>query len=191
MSDHIGEVIESKTTQFTCEAVKLHQAPDFGSFVQVDSSEGGIVGVVFNTTTASTDPARRPMAYGQPEEELRRKQPQIFYLLRTYFDVLVVGHYQNNKYLGYLPPQPARIHSFVRRCTGEQYRQIGQNLNFISTILASGCEPRDELVAAVVRSSSAYQDDVIGYHRRVGNELRRLLAADYERFKSIIRRIRQ
>ncbi len=191
LPNHIGEVIESHTTQFTCETAELHQAPAFGSFVQVDDLNGSVIGVVFNTTTTSTDPSRKPVAYGQSEEELRRQQPQIFYLLRTYFSVLVVGHYNNGQYHGYLPPAPARIHSFVRPCTPEQYTEVSQNVNYISTILASSCEAKDELIAAVVRTASAYHQDCVSYQRRVGNELRRLLVADYERFKSIIRRIRR
>ncbi len=190
-ANRIGEVIESHTTQFTCEATELHQAPAFGSFVQVDDAYGPIIGVVFNSTTVSTDPSRKPVAYGQREEELRHQQPQIFYLLRTYFSVLVVGHYRDGRYLGYLPPNPPRIHSFVRPCTAEHYHDIIQDVSYLSTILASNCEAKDELAAAVVRNASAYCDDSIAYQRRAGKELRRLLVADYERFKSIIRRIRR
>ncbi|WP_031513958.1 HAS-barrel domain-containing protein [Desulfofalx alkaliphila] len=190
-NEAIGEVIESDTTQFTCEASHLHSPPEFGSFVQVDNGDTGIIGVVFHTTTLSSDPGRKPMAYWQSEDELRRQQPQIFYLLRTYFSVLVVGHCRDGSYNGYLPPRPARIHSFVRRCDGLRYQQVGENVNYISTILGSGCEAKDELLAAAVRNISKYQQDEAVYLRRVGNELRRLLVADYERFKSIVRRIRR
>ncbi|MTI81029.1 MAG: hypothetical protein FH758_09110 [Firmicutes bacterium] len=191
MPTHIGEVIESKTTQFICQATELHRAPDFGSFVQVQDEHCSIVGVVYNTTTVSSDPSRKPVAYGQTEDELRRQQPQIFQLLRTYFDVLVVGYYQNHQYCGFLPPQPSRIHSFVQQCSDGQYKEISQNINYISAILSSGCECTDELVAALIRNCSRYHDDATEYQRRVGSELRRLLAADYERFKTIIRRVRQ
>lgn len=189
--EFIGEVIESNTTIFTCEATNLHQAPDFGSFVLVNNGSSDIVGVVYNTTTVSTDPSRKPMAYGQREEDLRQNQPQIFMLLRTYFSVLVVGHFRADQYLGYLPSSPPRIHSLVQQCTSQQYQQISHNLNYISAILSCGCDAKDELISAVVRQVGSHIPDVITYHRRVGSELRRLMVADYERFKTIIRRIRQ
>ncbi|MBO8138050.1 MAG: hypothetical protein H0Z40_07935 [Desulfotomaculum sp.] len=189
MKEHVGEIIESSTAQFTCEAARLHSAPDYGSLVKVDEKDYSIIGVVFNITTVSADPSRRPAAYGQTEEELRRYQPQIFQLLRTYFDVLVIGYYRNKEYTGYLPPQPARIHSFVYSCSDAQYLEISKNFNYISTILTSSCESKDELAAAVVRSISRFHDNPADYQRQAGKELRRLLMADYERFKTIVRRI--
>ena len=48
-----GEVIESSTTTLVAEARHLHEAPDFGAFVRVESDGRDIVGVVHNTRTQS------------------------------------------------------------------------------------------------------------------------------------------
>ena len=77
---HVGEVVESSTTELVAEARQLHGAPSFGQFVRVDS-EVPIVGIVFNVFTHSIEPNRRPTAYGKTEDELRLEQPQIFELL--------------------------------------------------------------------------------------------------------------
>ena len=74
---HVGEVVESSTTELVAEACQLHGAPSFGQFVRVDS-EVPIVGIVFNVFTHSIEPNRRPTAYGKTEDELRLEQPQLF-----------------------------------------------------------------------------------------------------------------
>ncbi|MBT4497415.1 MAG: hypothetical protein HOC74_06825, partial [Gemmatimonadetes bacterium] len=89
--DYLGEVIESSTTEFVAESCELHGAPSFGRFVRV-VSEVPIIGIVFNVFTQSIEPNRRPTAYGKTEEELRLEQPQIFELLRTEFQALVIGY---------------------------------------------------------------------------------------------------
>ena len=89
---HVGEVVESSNaTELVAEARQLHGAPSFGQFVRVDS-EVPIVGIVFNVFTHSIEPNRRPTAYGKTEDELRLEQPQIFELLRTEFQALVIGY---------------------------------------------------------------------------------------------------
>lgn len=75
--------------------------------------------MVYNATTASIEPGRRPIARGKDEateEALYRSNPQLLKLLRSEFNALVVGHRQGDKLYHYLPPKPARIHGFVYLC---------------------------------------------------------------------------
>ena len=88
--EHLGEVIESSTSQFLAESRELNGAPPFGSFVKT-TSEPGVYGLVFNVSTHSIESNRRATAYGKTEHELRMEQPQIFELLKTEFEAVIVG----------------------------------------------------------------------------------------------------
>ena len=89
--NHVGEVVESSTAEALAQARELNRAPCFGRFVLIQSVVPA-VGIVFNVSTQSIEANRRPVAYGKTERELRLEQPQIFELLRTHFQILIVGH---------------------------------------------------------------------------------------------------
>ena len=108
-----------------------------------------VVGIVFNVFTHSIEPNRRPTAYGKTEEELRLEQPQIFELLRTEFQALVIGYLDGDESVQILPPQPARIHSFVYLCSDEQVRAFTRTDDYLRSILNTSKIPTDELVIAV------------------------------------------
>jgi hypothetical protein len=185
---YVGEVIESSTTELIAEARELHGAPSFGSFVRVDS-EPPIIGIVFNAFTHSIEPNRRPVAYGKTEEELRLEQPQIFELLRTEFQALVIGYVDEGRPVQTLPPQPARIHSFVHRCADDEVRAFTHTDDYLRRIVDTAKIPTDELVIAAMRHTFRAHDDARGCLVRMGKELSRLLGDDYDRLSSIIRRL--
>jgi len=186
--DEVGEVIESSTTSLVAEARRLHGAPAFGSFVRVDS-EYSTIGIVFETTTRSIEPNRRPAAFGKTEEELRREQPQIFELLRTEFQVLLVGHLIEGVPLHVLPPQPAKIHSFVYACGNDLIRGITATDDYMRKILDAPKLSTDELLTAVLQQSVAARDGTREHLVRAGKDLARLLRDDYDRLSAILRRI--
>lgn len=186
--NYVGEVVESSTTELIAEARELHGAPSFGAFVRVDS-EVPIVGIVFNVFTHSIEPNRRPMAYGKTEEELRLEQPQIFELLRTEFQALVLGYLSERGPVQTLPPQPARIHAFVYLCSDEEVRAFTHTDDYLRSILNTAKIPTDELLIAVMRHALRAHDGDLGYLVRLGKELSRLLGDDYDRLSSIIRRV--
>ena len=185
---HVGEVVESSTTELIAQARELHGAPSFGQFVRVEA-DMPVVGIVFNVFTHSIEPNRRPTAYGKTEEELRLEQPQIFELLRTEFQALVIGYLDGDESVQILPPQPARIHSFVYLCSDEQVRAFTRTDDYLRSILNTSKIPTDELVIAVLRHTVRAHAHAPSYLVQMGKELSRLLSDDYDRLSSIIRRV--
>ena len=186
--DYAGEVVESSTIELVAEARQLNGAPAFGSFVRIESDMRS-VGIVYNTATHSLDPTRRPTAYGRSEEELRAEQPQIFELLRTHFHVLVIAYLDGDAPIHLLPPQPARIHSFVYPCDESLILQCSQGEEFLRSILQASRVPTDELLVASVRQALAARGFDRRYLVEVGKEISRLLRDDYDRLSSVVRRI--
>ncbi len=184
----LGEVIESSTIGLVAEARSLHGAPPFGSFVTV-ASEYNVFGIVAGATTRSTEPNRRPVAFGKTEEELRLEQPQIFELLRTEFEVLLVGYLVDGDPVHFLPPQPARIHSFVFRCDDQIVRDFTSTDDYLRCILAAGHFPADQLIPAAMRTAYRCHGSSTSYLVRAGKELARLLRDDYDRLGAILRRV--
>ena len=185
---HVGEVVESSTTELIAQARELHGAPSFGQFVRVEAAMP-VVGIVFNVFTHSIEANRRPTAYGKTEAELRLEQPQIFELLRTEFQALVIGHLDGDESVQILPPQPARIHSFMYLCSDEQVRAFTRTDDYLRSILNTSKIPTDELVIAVLRHAVRAHGHAPSYLVQMGKELSRLLSDDYDRLSSIIRRV--
>ena len=192
-AEHIGEVIESTTTQFVAEARQLHASPPFGSFVRA-GSEPAIYGVVFNVCTHSIEPNRRPTAYGKNEEELRLEQPQIFELLKTEFHALTVGYRNAAGILQILPPHPPRIHNFVYACAVQEVAEVTAGFDYLRSMLGFTKIAQDELVISVARCALEARDEPKAreaYLIRIGKELSRLVRDDYDRLNSLVRRIAQ
>ncbi len=134
----VGEVIEASTTDFVAQCYELYQSPPLGSLVKTTDLPVELYGIVYNATTASLEPGRRPIARGKDEtseEEIYRSSPQLLKLLRTEFSTLVVGYRENEKLYRYLPPKPARIHSFVYLCSADEVREFSQSLDFLNILL--------------------------------------------------------
>jgi len=187
---YVGEVVESSTVEFIVQCWELHASPPFGSFVIVESTPP-IIGIVFNVITRSIEPNRRPVAYGKTEEELMMEQPQIFELLRTEFEALVIGYIDSPAIRQMLPPQPPRIHTFVRPCSMEETRRFTDHWDFLRSILSTSKVPTDELIIAAVRNAFESHNRETAYLVQTGKELSRLIRDDYDRLHSIIRRVAQ
>lgn len=195
MSSKIGEVIQASTGEFTAQCYELHLPPPFGSLVKTREGEVEIYGVVSRAETTSIEPGRRPIARGREEndeEDIYRASPQLEKLLRTDFDALVVGHREGKKgerLHHYLPPRPARIHSFVYLCDREEAVQFSQSLDFLSILVGAGGQA-DELIAASLRHVAAAQQAPQDFLIRAGKELAVLLGGETNRLNTILRRIK-
>jgi hypothetical protein len=158
----------------------------------VKTGNGSVAyGLVFDIRTESADTNRKPTAYGMTEEELRREQPQIFELLRTEFDAVIVGHSGDNGPMQILPPQPPGIHSFCFPCNEREVKALTTNGDYVRTILGGSQLPSDDLIIASVRNAWAVRGFDTAYLVTLGKELSRLIRDDYERLSSLIRRISQ
>ena len=188
--EYIAEVIESSTTEFAAQARDLHGSPPFGAFVKAGTSPTSFA-MIYTISTGSTDPNRRPIAYGKTEEQLRKEQPQIFELLRTEIRARIVGYADEYGMQQLLPPQPPKLHSFVFTCTPEEVRAFTQRFEYLRTLLGIGGTLSDELLIAAIQQSCACQAQTArSCLIRAGKELSRLLRDDYDRLESILRRIR-
>jgi len=190
----VGEIIEASTTDFVAQCYELYQLPPLGSLVKTKDSSVELYGIVYNATTTSLEPGRRPIARGkdeESEEEIYRSSPQLLKLLKSEFGALVVGHRRGGKLYHHLPPQPARIHSFVYLCPPQEVKEFGQSFDFLNIILNARLPvPTEELVAASLRQMSQAHQDSRAFLVAAGKELAILLSGNLNQLKAILGRIR-
>lgn len=187
----IGEVIESSTTEFVAQSYELHQPPPFGSLVKTAIGQQDIFAIVYFAATLPIEPGRKPVARGRDEvseEDVYRQHPQLAQLLRTEFRCLVAGYFQENTLYQYLPPLPARIHSFVYLCEQLEKRKFALSMDFLS-LLVKAPQGSDELTAACLRSLGVSQEDSRSFLVSGGKELSRLLAGEPQRLNAILKRM--
>ncbi len=191
----VGEVIEASTTEFVAQCYELYQSPPLGSLVKTRDLPVDLYGIVYNATTTSLEPGRRPIARGKDEaseEEIYRSSPQLLELLRSEFSALVVGHKQGDKLHHYLPPKPARIHGFVYLCPPEEVKEFSQSFNFLTVLINTRLPvSQDELIAACLRQMSQVYEDRHAFLVAAGKELAVLLGGEFNQLKAILERIRQ
>jgi len=191
----VGEVIEASTADFVAQCYELYQSPPLGSLVKTRDLSVELYGIVYNATTTSLEPGRRPIARGKDEaseEEIYRSSPQLLELLRSEFSALVVGHREGDKLYHYLPPKPARIHAFVYLCSPEEVREFSQSFNFLTVLLNTHLPvSQDELIAACLRQMSQVYEDRHAFLVAAGKELAVLLGGEFNQLKAILERIRQ
>jgi len=191
----VGEVIEASTTDFVAQCYELYQLPSLGSLVKTKDMPIELYGIVYNAATTSLEPGRRPIARGKDEaseEEIYRSSPQLIKLLKSEFGALVVGHKKDDKLYHYLPPKPARIHSFVYLCPPEEVKEFGRSFDFLNILINARLPvPADELVAASLRQMSQAHEDQREFLVAAGKELAILLSGNLNQLKAILGRIRQ
>ncbi len=195
LSDRIGEVIEASTTEFVAQCYELYHSPPLGSLVKTMDSSVQLYGIVSNATTVSLEPGRHPIARGKDEpseEAIYLSSPQLLKLLRTEFSALVMGHNEGDRLYHYLPPKPARIHSFVYLCSAGEVREFSQSFTFLNLLLNTHLPVSgEELISASLRQMSQVYEDPRAFLVAAGKELAILLSNDFNRLKSILERIRQ
>ncbi|MBE0447315.1 MAG: hypothetical protein IBX64_04310 [Actinobacteria bacterium] len=189
MAERIGEVIQVYTTRFLAQSDNLSAPPHFGSFVKVESQSIPVYGIVYNVYEASIDPNRRAMAYGIEREALFKHQPQIAEFLKVEFEAAVIGFNDAGHIRTYLPPFPPRIHSFVYPCDRQEVLDLTEDLEFIRSVNVLPGLPVEELVAASIRLIYAERGNDRAFLIRAGQEIAQLLKDEYEKARSIIRRI--
>ena len=194
INERIGEIVEAGTAGFTAQSYQLFELPPLGSLVRTGEGELELYAIVHHAATQGIEPNRKPVARGKDEtseQAIYDANPQLPRLLRSEFSALVVGFKENGQIRQYLPPRPARIHSFVYTLTTEEILAFSQRLSFISLLLeAEAAVPSEELTAAALRSLAAACDDPRPFLVGAGKELAVLLGRDYARLKIILERIR-
>jgi len=191
----VGEVIEASTTDFIAQCYELYQLPPLGSLVKTKDLPLELYGIVYNATTTSLEPGRRPIARGKDEaseEEIYRSSPQLLKLLKSEFSALVVGHKSSDKIYHYLPPRPARIHSFVYQCPPEEVKEFSQSFDFLNILINTKLTvSSDELIAACLRHMSQVYEDRHTFLVAAGKQLAILLGDEFNQLKAILERIKE
>jgi HAS barrel domain len=190
----VGEVIEASTTEFLAQACQLDGAPPFGSFVQVADDDGlTIIGVVANVETAGIDPGARAIMRGHGDvrdELIYQENPDLPFVLRTTFRVLVVGFAEHGSVFQFLPARPARLHYSVFPCSASAVRTFTDvGLDYLAALLGCPEVPNDELLAANIRLTSTQRGELASFPSVAGRELAQLLRADYIRLSAILKRV--
>jgi hypothetical protein len=163
--------------------------PPLGGLVKT----GDIYGIVYNATTSSLEPGRKPIARGKDEaseEAIYQSSPQLLKLLRSEFGAVVVGFKESDRLCHYLPPNPARIHAFAYLCAPEEVRGFSQSFGFLNILINSRLPvPTDELIAAALRQMSQAHEDLHAFLVSAGKELANLLSYDFNQLKSVLGRL--
>ncbi|ACK71477.1 conserved hypothetical protein [Gloeothece citriformis PCC 7424] len=205
--DHIGEVIETATTQFLAQCLEpedlsFPQMPPFGSWVKSVDEESGnkILAVVTYVTTSPIDSIHRARALGLTLSELREQQPQIFAMLKTEFRATIVGFETNpdskksngnswGKIYQYIPPRPPQIHQAVYRCEDSEIIRFSEQLDFLRTFLQVKDAPVEALIAASVREIYQLRKGDHQWLVQAGRQLNMLLKDDYDRLRYVLSQI--
>jgi hypothetical protein len=190
-----GEVVEASTTEFIAQCYELYQLPPLGSLVKTKDQELELYAVVYQATTTSLEPGRRPIARGKDEaseEAIYNSSPQLEKLLKSEFSALVIGHKVSDRIYHYLPPRPARIHSFVHLCPPQEVKNFSHFFGFLNILLNTNLPlPQDELIAACLRQMSRVHEDSNAFLVAAGKQLAILLSGDFNQLRAILERIRQ
>jgi hypothetical protein len=185
----IAEIIEASTAQFTAQSYELYELPVLGSLVKAND----VYGIVCLAETAGLDTGRKPVARGKDEateEAVYQSSPQLTKLLRSSFTAAAVGYKEGDKVYQYLPPRPAKLHSFVYLCSPEEVKEFGQSFSFLTILLNAGLPVLpEEIIAAVLRQMAKAQPDPRAFLVSAGKELANLLSNDFTRLRNILGRL--
>ena len=193
-TQRVGEVIKASTTDFVAQCYELYQSPPLGSLVKTRDSDVELYGIVYNATTTSLEPGRRPIARGKDEtteEGIYQASPQLLKLLKSEFGAVVVGHRQGDTLHHYLPPKPARIHGFVYLCSPQEVKEFSQSFSFLNILINTRLPVSpEELIAASLRQMSEVYENHRAFLVTAGKELAISLSGNFNQLKAILERIK-
>ncbi|GAB4218135.1 MAG: hypothetical protein OHK0012_25660 [Synechococcales cyanobacterium] len=194
-SQPFAEVIAASTQSFWGECLEpldlsFPPLPPLGSWVKAQDDQSGhwIYGVVSQGSMAPMDSLHRARALGLSTQELRDQQPQIFAMLKTEFQVIILGFAADRDY-AYLPPRPPQIHQAIYACDASEVNRFTENLEFLRSLLSVTGIPVDELLAATIRQCWQMRRYDRPWLVTVGRTLSILLRDNYDQLSAIIRKI--
>ncbi len=201
-SNHIGEVIETSTTEFLAQCLEPEELdfpkmPPFGSWVKSFDEQSGnkILSLVSNVTTAPIDSVHRARALGLTLAELKDQQPQIFAMIKTEFRAVIIGFEAPSEgssqggIFQYLPPRPPQIHQAVFLAEPEEITNFTNNPDFLRVLLQLQNTPVESLIAATLRESYRLRGGDREWLVNAGRTLSVLLKNDYDCLKYILSQV--
>ncbi|MDD5190716.1 MAG: hypothetical protein PHE50_06720 [Dehalococcoidales bacterium] len=192
MENKIAEVIAAGSAEFTAECYELYNIPPLGSLVKTINEPVEIIGVVGQSMTSGFEPGRRPIARGKDEASeaaVYQTNPQLTKLLRSEFQVVVIGHKNGANLFQYLPPKPAHIHGFVLPCSSDEIQTFSRSFDFLNLLMHNEQIPPEELIAAALREMSRVQPDPSAFLIAAGKKLTGLMSGDYQKLKAVLGRL--
>ncbi|MEJ2047492.1 MAG: hypothetical protein P8X92_05535 [Dehalococcoidia bacterium] len=190
----IGEVVVSSTGGFTAQCYELYSFPPLGSLVKCREAEHEIYAITSNASTSSLESGRHPIARGMAEESeegVFKTNPQLSQLLKSEFEAVIAGYGLSGSIRYQLPPKPARIHSFVYRCSSEEINRFSGSFEFLSLICASYSQvPVEELISACIRQMAEASHEPQEFMLKAGKNLASLFGSDFQKLKTILTRLR-
>ena len=159
----------------------------------LDDAPSALFGLVFHAETGAIEPGRPLSALGLTEDELLREQPQIYELLATRFSAALIGWTDaGGRFRASLPPRPPRPHARVLTATPADEKLVVGDLGWLRGLVRGERVPpgiADELLVAALRRLWGASAEGEAFALRAGKELSRLLAADYERLRTLLERL--
>lgn len=159
----------------------------------LDDAPSALFGLVFHAETGAIEPGRPLSALGLTEDELLREQPQIYELLATRFSATLIGWTDaGGRFRASLPPRPPRPHARVSPASSADEKRIGSDLGWLRGLARGERVPpgiADELLVASLRRLWTASGEGEAFALRASRELSRLLAADYERLRTLVERL--
>ncbi len=151
----IGEVVAANSQLLEAECHRLYEAPAFGSFVRADCVGGGLshFAVVTHVSTGPFDGNRIIQAHKLAPGELEQRKPHLTSLLRTTFEVRVVGYGNEAGQIAGTPPLPARLHCFVYPATAAEVRAVTGSTAFLRPLCLLKDAPLEDLLVATIESA--------------------------------------
>ncbi|MQG21540.1 MAG: hypothetical protein FI725_06055 [SAR202 cluster bacterium] len=193
MANHIAEVIESSSTEFVAQAVKLHHPPELGEPVAIKDGKIVTYGLVGYAETTSIEPGRQAISRGTNltnQSEVYLEHPELTVLLRTTFTAIVTSHRIDNTLYPFLPPFPVKLHSFVYQCDEEETTSLSKDLTFLESLLRNNLPTADEFVAASLRVMAEKNPNPHDFLDSAGQRLAIILRNDTSRLQQIIQRVK-
>jgi hypothetical protein len=191
----LGEVIATNTTGFTAESDALHQLPDLGALVRVRAMSGSdsIYGVVAFGATGGLDASRRAVRRGGEgfaDEHVFARHPELELVLRTVFDVAVIGHARGSQVRHTLPPLPVPLHYNVIGCTLAEVERFVSGPRYLPALLSYRGEisPEQLLGSHLAWVDRTLADDHV-WLRDAARRLARLMKRDYDQFVTIMQAV--
>jgi hypothetical protein len=187
---YFAEIIESSLHRWRAQSWQWDTFPSFGSLLTIETDQRTLFGIVHQIETGSRDTLHIPMAHQKTEQELRAEYPHIFSFLQTTFICLPLGYKEHDTLWYQLPPQPPKIHAFLRHPSVEEQELFFSNEQYLHLLFSlSSCITNiDELLFALL--TQAYKKTMFTQERwhNFINLFSLLTGNDYRRLKLFLQR---
>ena len=191
-SSRLGEVIETSTTGFMAESDQLHRLPELGALVCVGGLDDSraFYGVVSHGATGGLDTSRKAVRRGGDhlaDAAIYDRHPELELVLRTVFNVAVIGYRDGPGFRHVLPALPVPLHYSVHACDPATVAAFCANPRYLASLLGFHGEILPEqLVAAHFRWVDNQLRDNHAWLADATRRLARHMKRDYDRLATIL-----